>query len=170
MFNFFRNNNNGRLIHFVKKTHNLPCGIFGNISDDLGVSINNGCPPMIKMAYAYARRSVTAGLIFQGVFPLQQYEYVNGIFKAYQLNTGHSISFQEEAFEQAVELTLSYDRRLTKDIHKLLHAGVKDLIQTNTEPLHFPGAPFSYEHVISFFEKVSKTSDMDIRHFLRNGF
>ncbi|MEE1285387.1 MAG: hypothetical protein UHD07_00740 [Ruminobacter sp.] len=156
MFNFFRNNNNGRLIHYVKKTHNLPCGTFGNISDDLGVSINHdGFSPMVKMAYAYARRAVTAGLVYQGVFPVNQFIYVNGIFKSFQITTGHSVDFQEEAYEQAVELTLSYDRRLDKNMLSLLVAGAMDLVETNTEPQNFPGAPFSYEYVINFVRKFS---------------
>lgn len=157
MFSFFRKNNNDRLIHYVKKTHNLPCGIFGNISDDLGVSINNdGFSPMVKMAYAYARRAVTCGLIYQGVFPLKQYQYVNLIFKSFQINTGHSVDFQEEACEQAIELTLSYDRRLDRKFFTLLHAGVKDLIQNNIEPINYPGAPFSYEYVINLVQQFSK--------------
>ena len=148
----------GRLIHYVKKTHNLQCGIFGNISDDLGEAINrDDLSPMVKMAYAYARRSVAAGLLYQGVFSLDQFRHVNDVFIAFQINTGHTAEFQEAAFDQAAELTSSYDPRLDRNILSLLVVGALDLAKNNTEPKYLPGAPFSYEYVVDYVVKFSKS-------------
>ncbi len=105
-----------RLIQVVRRTSNLDCGIFGNISDDLGKSVTNAHSPMVNMAYGYARRTAAAALYLQGVFTYEQYLYVCGIFLGLQHSTGHSVEFQEEAYSQAVELMQSYDARLTRDI------------------------------------------------------
>ena len=109
------------------------------------------------MAYAYARRSVAAGLLYQGVFSLDQFRHVNDVFIAFQINTGHTAEFQEAAFDQAAELTSSYDPRLDRNILSLLVVGALDLAKNNTEPKYLPGAPFSYEYVVDYVVKFSKS-------------
>lgn len=102
-----------QLIDVVSKKASLPCGIFGNISDDLGFIQNlDQLPPMIRMSYAYARRAVAAGLFLQGVFTYDQFLYVNRIFKQMQVLTGHTVEFQDEACRHAIDLLKTYDQRL----------------------------------------------------------
>lgn len=112
-----------RLIHYVSKTHNNAYGIFAEISDDLGDLKIPEVPPMIQMAYAYARRAAAAGLYYQNIFNNEQFMYVQTMFKAYQFNTGHTVEFQEAACAQSQEFLQSYDRRLTKQVSGLLVAG-----------------------------------------------
>ncbi len=69
-----------RLIQAVRKTSNVDCGIFGNISDDLGELVTNAHSPIVNMAYGYARRTVVAALYLQGVFTYEQCLHVCGIF------------------------------------------------------------------------------------------
>lgn len=137
-----------RLIDVVRKTHHLPAGTFANISDDLGAAIGPHLPPLVQMAYAYARRTVAAGLLYQGVFSLADYQYIYTIFQGFQLKTGHTVEFQEEAFDQAVELLQSYDPRLNKELCRLIVSGAQDLLN-NRMPL--PNAQFDYETIINFF-------------------
>lgn len=147
-----------RLIHYVNKTHNLQCGIFGNISDDLGDVIKrNDLSPMVRMAYAYARRAVAAGLLYQGVFSLNDFRHVNDVFKSFQITTGHTVEFQESAFDQAAELTSTYDKRLDRKLLSLLVIGALDLSENSMEPRYLPGAPFSYDYVIDYFVKFSNS-------------
>lgn len=145
-------NNSKRLIHYVNKTHNLQCGIFGNISDDLGDTIKrDDLTPLVKIAYAYARRAVAAGLLYQGIFSLSEFKHVYDVFKAYQIDTGHTVEFQEAACDQAVELLMSYDKRLNKQFQTYIIVGALDLVKTNMDPkTQLPGAPFSYEYVVNF--------------------
>jgi hypothetical protein len=78
-------------------------------------------PPMIKMAYAYARRTVAAGLFYQGWFHYDAFRHVCTVFYGLQLTTGQSVQFQEDAAKQAEELLLSYDRRFNNRFIKLLN-------------------------------------------------
>ena len=122
-----------RLIYIIKKTNNLPEGIFANINNDLNGGllaytdgdINNyeetiHANPLLFMAYAYARRTAAAGLFLQGVFDRENYLRASRIFTAFQVNTYHTtndhVGFQEEAANQAGELLSSYDSRLDKKV------------------------------------------------------
>lgn len=116
---FQEENMEQRLIDAVCKTHNLACGIFGNISDDLGALNIPELSPLVRMAYAYARRFAAAGLYVQGVFSHEQYMYICTVFFSYQVTTakdaclrpGEDVPFQEEALKQAAELLITYDHR-----------------------------------------------------------
>lgn len=124
-----------RLVDVVRKTHNLQCGIFGNISDDLGSLPFDQLSPMTKMAYAYARRFVAAGLYVQGVFSYEQYMYVYNIFRSLQLITtqdahlrpGEDVQFQENALIEATELLVTYDHRFNVSYVKLFVTAVHTL-------------------------------------------
>lgn len=84
IFNLFSK----RLVDVVVRSNNLAEGTFGNISNDLGDSIENYTTPMLQMAYAYARRSAAAGLFLQGIFSRNMFDHVQQVFQAFQLNTG----------------------------------------------------------------------------------
>ncbi|MGN1356405.1 MAG: hypothetical protein ACI4VX_01800 [Succinivibrionaceae bacterium] len=139
-----------RLIDVVVKKSNLECGTFGNISDDLGFIENlRFQPARIQMAYGYARRAVAAGLYFQGVFTLENFQHVCMVFQGLQVQTGHTVEFQEEACAQATELLLDYDPRLTKLLMSLM---VIMAHKYNTREFQYPRK--SYEAVIDSFQGV----------------
>lgn len=116
---------NVRLVNLVQKEYNQPEGIFANINNDLNESITNYSEkysPLAMMAYAYARRTAAEGLLLQGIFTRSDYKYVSEMFKIMQLQTGHTVEFQEEACEHAIEFLQSYDKRLDKSATQCLHA------------------------------------------------
>lgn len=108
-------NNNIRLVDVIKKSNNLPEGVFANINNDLNESIKEDDDIMILMAYGYARRTIAAALYLQGVFSRENYNQARNIFKSLQISTGQSVEFQESAAKQSDELLHSYDSRFTKE-------------------------------------------------------
>ena len=132
------------LIDVVKKTNNTGLGFFADINQDLGASITMQHTPIVRMAYAYARRVAAGGLCLQGIFTYDQFLYVVQMFKMSQQITGHTVMFQEEACNQAVELLQSYDRRLDR----LFANRLISLLYTQSENLVFPPFPVHYELVI----------------------
>lgn len=100
-----------RLIHVVKKNSHSPLGIFEDINIDLGKFIEanqDKCDPMIKMAYAYARRTAVSGLFFQGIVGENLVKHVQDVFIGCQRITGQTIEFQEIAAAQACEFIETY--------------------------------------------------------------
>lgn len=147
VFNSFSN----QLVDVVIRSNNLDVGTFGNISNDLGDSIENYTTPMLKMAYAYARRSAAAGLFLQGIFAKNMFEHVQQVFQAFQLDTGHTVEFQEKAAAQANELMQSYDPRLTKDVVDFMTS----MVVHNQTPEQYNGKYYlPYETVLKNLEKA----------------
>lgn len=145
-----------RLIDYVPKTHKNAFGFFAEASDDLGDLKIPEVPPMVQMAYAYARRTAAAGLYYQNIFTHDQFMYVHSIFQAYQFNTGHTVEFQEEANDQALEFLQSYDSRLTKQVTALLVAGALTAGSHNQRP----GAPInSVDWVFNTARRAMSGSD-----------
>jgi len=141
-----------RLIHYVSKTHRNAYGVFAEASDDLGDLKIPNVPPMIQMAYAYARRSAAAGLYYQNIFTRDQYMQIYTVFLAYQHSTGQSVDFQEEAYDQAIEFLQSYDNRITKQVVGLMVTGVETAGSNNVPP----GAPInSVEKVFSMIDNAT---------------
>lgn len=140
------------LLNTVVKTHNLKEGIFANINNDLNESISFfQHQPLILMAYAYARRTVAAGLFLQGVFNREHYSQASQVFRAIQLQTGHTVEFQEEAARQANELLSSYDLRIDKQIVSFITMLV-ELNQTSeqyTDGKHFIPYEVILENVLN---------------------
>lgn len=146
-----------KLVDVVRKTHNLQCGIFGNISDDLGDLPFSELSPMVRMAYAYARRFVAAGLYVQVFFSYDQYMYICTVFMSFQITTakdanllpGEDVSFQEEALRQAVELLITYDNRFNISFIKFFSTAL------STQGKNFPVLPngSSYEKAMDVIEK-----------------
>lgn len=143
-------NNKIRLVDVVKKSNNLPDGVFANINNDLNESIKEDHNIMILMAYGYARRTVAAGLYLQGIFSRENYMQASIIFKNLQLKTGQSVEFQENAAEQADELLLSYSPKLTGDMISLI-TSVVELNQVESAYEH--NIYYDFEKVLDFFKQ-----------------
>lgn len=145
-FNIFsRQNDAKRLVDVVIKSNALNEGTFGNISNDLGDSVANLNTKLLKMAYAYARRSAAAGLFLQGVFDRNAFNYVQQIFESFQITTNHSRKFQEEAAAQALELMQSYDSRLTNEVVSF----ITTMAVNNLTPEQYNGKNYlTYETVL----------------------
>lgn len=135
-----------RLIHIVEKRNNLAEGTFANINNDLNDSITMDVPPMILMAYGYARRTAAAGLYLQGVFPYDAYKHASAMFRGLQLMTGHTKAFQIEAGKQAQEYLASYDDRFTGDFVRHLTT----LVECSGETLYQPDPAWPYEHTMAY--------------------
>jgi len=146
-------NNQQKLVSMVQKINNTRDGVFGNINNDLNdfsatYEYENNI--LMKMAYAYARRSVAAGLFLQGVFSREDYQQASTIFKILQRQTGQSVEFQQEASNQALELLFSYSSRLTNtmisDIVRVVELEqVQSAYEYNT---YYP-----FNDVLDFFEE-----------------
>ncbi|MDR3177747.1 MAG: hypothetical protein LBT96_02065 [Campylobacteraceae bacterium] len=111
--------------HLIDKVNKIHRGdLFANISNDLGAyckTISVDTEDKLRlMAYAYARRTAAAGLYLQGIFDKSQFAHVQNIFKTLQLTTGRTKEFQIMAAQQARELLLSYDKRLTNEVINVL--------------------------------------------------
>ncbi|WP_445772059.1 hypothetical protein [Rheinheimera sp.] len=111
------------LINFVKREHDTGF-IFININNDLGNAVENGAdtwPPLMLMAYAYARRAAVAALYIQGVVEEELYDHVKTFFKGMQIKTGHTVEFQENAFDAAIDYMKIYSPVITKlSIRKII--------------------------------------------------
>lgn len=91
--------------------------IFININNDLGDAVKNGAddwPPLMLMAYAYARRAAVAALYIQGIVKDELYDHVKAVFKGMQVKTGHTVEFQEKAFDAAIDYMKGYSPAITK--------------------------------------------------------
>jgi hypothetical protein len=141
MFGFRKNKNNysngPRLVDVVEKIEDNGHGAFVDINNDLGrfVEDDKGLSDIHKMAYAYARRVVAAGMVLQGIMPQSHYDYVYKVFISFQgstlpkddIKTEDTVEFQEQAAKQAYELILSYtnlfDAKGLKLLCNLVHLG-----------------------------------------------
>lgn len=114
-----------RLIQVLIKNNRTDLGPFEDLNRDLANYIEKNfetCDPMIKMAYAYARRVAMTGLHFQGIVAQNVVNHVQDIFVGLQKMTGQTIDFQREAAGQATEVLGSYVPRLTREHERaLLH-------------------------------------------------
>ena len=146
-------NENQRFVNLVKKKNNTRDGIFGNINNDLNdfsmtSEFENNM--LMKMAYAYARRSVAAGLFLQGVFSRQDYKQASTIFKILQRQTGQSVEFQKEASNQALELLFSYSLRLTNTmISKIVSAVELEQVVSAYEHNKY----YQFDDTLDFFDE-----------------
>lgn len=145
-------NNQQKFVDILQKINNTRDGTFGNINNDLNdfsltSEFENNI--LMKMAYAYARRSVAAGLFLQGVFSRQDYQRASTIFKILQRETGQSVEFQKEASNQASELLFSYSSRLDNTmISKIVT--VVELEQVKSAYEH--NVYHQFNDVLDFFE------------------
>lgn len=84
--------------------------IFWNINDDLGHAAERimQASPLIRMAYGYARRTAVAGLYLQGLVNKDAFDHAQGIFRALQQQTGHTVEFQERAGAESTRFMQEY--------------------------------------------------------------
>jgi len=104
-----------RLVNVVKKSTQSDF-LFDRVNGDLGASseLIMKSSVRIQMAYAYARRIAMAALCVQGLVKKDVYDHVHSIFKSIQRNTEHSVGFQEQALDDAIEFLQTYHHIVTK--------------------------------------------------------
>ena len=107
--------NKVKLLNVVKK-QNKTGYIFVDIINDLGESVESimASSNLIQMTYAYARRAAAMALYLQGLIDKDGYDHNLSFFKAIQLNTEHSVDFQEQAFTDAIEYMQTYHPIITR--------------------------------------------------------
>jgi hypothetical protein len=146
------------LKNIVKKRNNLPEGIFANINNDLNdasrefdYSTENADygEKLILMSYAYARRTVAAGLVLQGIFSIKDFQHAQKIFHSIQIETIHTKEFQELAFSLANQYILSYDTRLTLDVLQKITFPVMQNHSDEVKTAKDLGIVYSYEDIIN---------------------
>lgn len=157
-----------QLIDVVSKKADLSCGLFGNISDDLGYIQNlDQLSPMIKMSYAYARRAVAAGLFLQGVFDYDQFLYVNRIFKQMQVLTDHTVEFQDEAYMHAIELLKTYDKRLDSEFMAII---TRMALHNDYSIDSYPQVDYEtcIDHINQCIKKIQCDANISVNNRLKN--
>jgi Leucine-rich repeat (LRR) protein len=144
------------LCDFVEMTNDTGY-VFVNINNDLGEAVENGVdnwPPLMLMAYGYARRAAVAALYIQGIVEEDLYDHVKTFFKGMQIKTGHTVEFQEQAFAEAVKFMKGYSQVITS-------FSVKKIVQIAEEYEKPPGTLSDAE----LFENIIETA-----HFEQNAY
>lgn len=123
--------------------------IFVDINNDLG-----GCAEKIMassessmMAYGYARRAAIAALYVQGIVDKDAYNHVVLVFKSLQIQTGHTVEFQESA----ADLSVSYMQEYSHVINRLFMAKIIDLAENYGRA---PGKLSDEALIASVFETI----------------
>ena len=70
--------------------------------------------PDLFMAYGYARRTITSSLLIQGIENKDAYNHTVSLFKGIQLQTDHTVMFQEQAAHAAEIFMATYDTRINR--------------------------------------------------------
>lgn len=125
--------------------------IFWNVVDDLGdcVEAIMASSKQTIMAYAYARRLAVASLYIQGLVKKDGFDHAVSIFKALQIQTEHSVEFQEAAATDAIDYMHSY----TVMINKLLACKIIDIAMNYDIPDGRMSDGQLFESVIDTFHK-----------------
>lgn len=158
-----------KLIDVVKKIDTSNLGVLARVYNDLGTysdSVNwEDEDPKRKMAYAYARRIAAAGLVLQGIWKREDYNYNKTMFVSYQHTTGQSREFQDAAGEQARELMRSYDSRITDTaVYNMV-----SLLETNGIPLpHESGKLLSFDELITQMNNADLSKSIETMRQLSN--
>jgi TPR repeat protein len=153
-----------KLIYVVEKKSQHAEGVFAKIYEDLGAFITQNLmnsedyeDKLMVMAYGYARRTTAAGLFLQGVFSKKDYIHSEDVFRGLQLQTGHTMKFQEDAFAQALNYIQSYDSRLTRE---LITKIVLTARNEETVCIHDVGGYMSFEEVLKVFIKTNENEEI----------
>ena len=77
-------------------------------------------PPLMIMAYGYASRAAAAALYIQGVYSKHDYQSAKTIFIGLQLQTDHSVDFQENAAAEALKFMSSYIESFDKPLLQII--------------------------------------------------
>lgn len=112
---------NEKFVDFVPKNHSTGY-VFANIMNDMGDSAEliMKSSASIRMTYGYARRCAATALYLQGLLDRDQFDHNMSVFKGLQIQTEHSVEFQEQAFSNAIEFIKTYghfiNRKLIRQI------------------------------------------------------
>ena len=89
--------------------------VFWDVNDDLGKSCEDimKSSKVVQMAYGYARRAAAASLYLQGLLPKDGYAHAQAFFKSLQLQTGHTVEFQERACLDSNDFMQTYSHLIT---------------------------------------------------------
>ena len=149
----------GTLKEIIEKKSSVSQGVFGNINNDLNEGLHNGGysienihdydDKLILMSYAYARRTVAAGLVLQGTFSIQDFQQAQKIFQIIQVETIHTKEFQELASALGHDYILSYDKQLTIDI---LYAILVPVLENHSDDIKTAknlGIEYTYQDIIN---------------------
>jgi hypothetical protein len=125
-----RNESSIKLADIVNKSSHTGY-IFGDIMNDLGESVEiiMQNEKSLQMAYGYARRSSATALYLQGIIDSDGYDHNLAFFKAIQINTGHTVEFQEQAFTDAIEFMQTYNFIITRLLLKQMAAQATNFTQ-----------------------------------------
>lgn len=109
LFSFRKKKPKESLGAIVPKTHSTGF-VFVDATNDLGEAADTimKSSNLLKMAYGYARRAAAAALYIQGIADEQQFQHVFAMFKSLQLQTEHSVEFQEAAGAEATVFLQRY--------------------------------------------------------------
>lgn len=116
-----------RLTDIVHRKHKTGY-IFIDINNDLGDAAEEimANTANIKMAYGYARRTAVAALYIQGIVDKDLYDHVLTVFKSLQIQTEHTVEFQEQAFSESMEFIKSYNPLISTFLAKKIIAIAQD--------------------------------------------
>ncbi|MGG6261764.1 hypothetical protein ACQ259_16850 [Stutzerimonas stutzeri] len=119
-----KKNTTRQLADVVERQHDTGY-IFVDITNDLGAAAETimASSKQTIMAYGYARRAAAAALYIQGVIEEEMFDHVVSIFKSLQIQTEHSVEFQEAAAADAV----SYMRGYSSIVSKFMVARLMDI-------------------------------------------
>jgi len=111
-----KNKNTSRqLAEVVERQHDTGY-VFVDITNDLGAAAEAimASSKQTIMAYGYARRAAAAALYIQGVIEEEMFDHVVSVFKSLQIQTEHSVEFQEAAAADAVAYLRGYSSIVSK--------------------------------------------------------
>ncbi len=106
---------------------------------------------LFMMSFAYAGRTLSAGMFAQGLVSRSFFNESHNKFIEWQKGTEHSVQFQEEASAKAIEFLQRYDDRLTKELIGIL---VTFALNPNSIDHTENGTQYSYETIIEIFLKL----------------
>lgn len=97
------------LTDLVPRRHNTGF-IFVDAMNDLGFAADDiaGSSKDALMAYGFARRTAAAALYVQGLIDEESFDHAVSIFKSLQVQTEHSVEFQEAASKASIEYLEHY--------------------------------------------------------------
>ena len=158
------------LSDFVKKTHGTEY-VFLNINNDLGRAVESGVddwPPLLFMAYGYARRAAISALYIQGLVDKDLFEHVKVMFIGFQQQTDPTYDFQEKAAAESIKFMSEYSPLINSFI-------IKKIVQVSEE-YEIPSGTLSdaelMENVIdtAYFEqsKYSSESNNSVNDVVKN--
>jgi len=106
---------------------------------------------LFMMSFAYAGRTLSAGMFAQGLVDREFFRATYDKFVEWQHGTEQTVEFQEEASDIALEFLQQHDSRLTKEIVGIL---VSIAINPGTIDHTNFGNQYSYEEVMEVLQRT----------------